>query len=101
MKIDDLLYVCFNGKVVALDKSTGEIVWDWVSPRRYAFVAALLDQERLFVSASGYTWCLDALTGKERWFNELKGYGMGVAMLVSSAGHGNQAHLGAVAAGGS
>ena len=87
MKIDDLVYVAFNRRVAALEKRTGALAWTWLASQGSSYVAALLDGENLFVSVNGYTYCLDALTGEERWRNELKGHGTGAPMLVSSAGH--------------
>ena len=43
----------------------------------------LTDEQHLIVSVSGYTYCLDPATGEQRWFNELKGYGVGVASLAA------------------
>jgi outer membrane protein assembly factor BamB len=42
-------------------------------------VALLLDGDRLIVSVQGYTYCHDALTGQQLWYNPLKGYGLGVS----------------------
>ena len=38
------------------------------------------------VSVIGYTYCLDPATGNQIWFNELKGFGAGVAALASVRG---------------
>ena len=38
-------------------------------------VTLLLDGDRLIVSTGGYLFCLDPLTGKVLWNNEMKGYG--------------------------
>lgn len=38
------------------------------------------------VSVQGYTYCLDPVTGEQRWFNELEGMGVGVASLASVRG---------------
>ena len=59
----DLMYVGFNSRVVALERDTGEIVWDWKSPKGSGFVATLLDGDRVIASVQGYMYCLDALTG--------------------------------------
>lgn len=81
---NDLVYIGFNSRVAALDKTTGETVWSWKSPKGRGYVSILLlDDQRLIVSVVGYTYCLDALTGTQRWFNELRGFGSGVASIVS------------------
>jgi outer membrane protein assembly factor BamB len=82
-----LVFVGFNSRVVALSQATGEIVWQWKSPKGTApHVALLLDGTRLIVSIQGYTYCLDPLTGEQLWWNPLKGFGVGIPSLVSAAG---------------
>ena len=47
----------------------------------------LLDGDRLIVSTGGYLFCLDPLTGKVLWNNEMKGYGQSApTALVSVRG---------------
>ena len=83
-KQNNLVYVGFNSRVAALNKNTGEIIWDWTAPKGRGYVSILLlDDHRLIVSVVGYTYSLDALTGKQHWFNELQGFGSGVASIVS------------------
>jgi outer membrane protein assembly factor BamB len=90
--LDQVVFVGFNKRVVALDQNSGEVVWDWNCPTGSGYVSLLLTDDRhLIVSVSGYTYCLDPTSGEQMWFNELKGYGVGVASLtawgVSSASH--------------
>lgn len=86
-KVADMLFVGFNSRVVALDKHSGRKIWAWKSKQQFTgYIGLLLDVERLYVSVDGYTTCLDALTGKERWHNPLKGLGVGVPCLAM-AGH--------------
>jgi hypothetical protein len=84
--VNDLVYVGFNSRVVALDRYTGETVWDWKSPEGTGFVSVMLDIDRLIVSVMGYTYCLDPLFGQEVWRNQLRGMGTGVASLASVGG---------------
>ena len=52
----------------------------------------LLDGDRLIVSTGGYLFCLDPLTGKGLWNNEMKGYGaLAPTALVSVRGQSQQA----------
>ena len=84
LTIQDLAFVGFHSRVVALDRDTGEIVWDWKSPKgSSSHVAVLLDGDRLIVSVSGYMYCLDPITGSQRWYNPLKGFGTGIPSLTS------------------
>jgi outer membrane protein assembly factor BamB len=85
--LDQVVFIGFNKRVVALDQNTGQVVWDWTCPTGSGYVSILLSDDRhLIVSVSGYTYCLDPATGQQMWFNELKGYGVGVASLVSWGG---------------
>ena len=82
----DLVFLGFNRRVVALDRYTGDVVWDWKSPKGTGFVSLLLHDDRLIVSVSGYTFCLDPLYGQEVWHNPLKGFGVGIASIASVHG---------------
>jgi outer membrane protein assembly factor BamB len=89
-KLAGIVFTGFNKRVAALSLTSGEVLWDWVCPKGSGYVSLLLaDDQHLIVSAVGYTYCLDPLTGAQRWFNELSGYGTGVASLVSSGGQGS------------
>ena len=85
MIIDQLIFVGFNGKVAALDRDTGEIVWTF-KQMKGGNVTFLLDGDRLIASTSGYIYCLDPLTGQLLWHNPMKGYGMGITSLASVRG---------------
>ncbi len=98
MTIDDLLFVGFNRRIAALDKETGELVWQWKSPHGNGFVTLLVENERVYTSVDGYTYCLDAATGAQLWYNELSGFGTGVACLATTSISPTAAHLGAAAA---
>jgi len=84
--IEDLVFVGFNSRVVALDRYTGELVWLWKSPKGTGFVSLLLDGDRLIASVHGYTYCLEPLFGQQVWANPLRGTGVGVPSLVSVRG---------------
>ncbi len=92
-RLKDAVFTGFNSQVLALDQNTGRILWDWKSPKGSGYVSLLLTDERhLIVSVSGYTYCLDPRTGQQQWFNELPGYGSGVASLIS-VNNSDSAHL--------
>jgi len=76
--------VGFNRRVAALHRETGEIIWDWRAPRGGSPVAVMLDGDRLITSAQGYTYGLDAASGRQLWNNDRKGFGAGIACLTSS-----------------
>ncbi len=89
--LEDLVFVGFNRRVIALDRYDGRIIWEWRASKGSGFVAIVLDGDRLIVSVSGYTYCLDPLYGQEVWFNELKGMGIGTPSLVTLRGSSDQA----------
>lgn len=95
----DLVFLGFNSRVVALARDTGELVWEWKSPKgRGAYVAVLLDGDRLIVSIQGYTYGLDPATGRQLWDNPLKGKGLGIPSLVSLRGNSGSAGAAAIIA---
>ena len=83
---DQLIFVGFNSRVAAIDRDTGQLIWQWKCPRGTGYTSLLFDGDRLIVSVMGYTYCLVPLTGQVLWFNELPGMGMGVASLASVRG---------------
>ena len=86
----DLVFIGFNKRVIALDRYTGEIQWDWKSPKGSGFPAILVDGDRIIVSVLGYTYCLEPTTGSVVWENELKGFGTGTANISSALGNSSQ-----------
>jgi|GEM_PF-688440 len=86
LTVDDLVFVGFNSKIAALDRATGDLVWQWKAPKGSGFVAILLDGDQLVVSVSGYTYAVDPATGETLWTNPLKGFGFGIPCLVSTSG---------------
>ncbi len=84
--LSDLVFVAFNSRIAALDRYTGEIVWDWKSPKGSGFVTLLLDGDRLIASVNGYTYCIDPLYGQTVWNNNMGGFGLGTPSLASIHG---------------
>ncbi len=84
--IADLVFVGLNRRVLALDRYTGEVVWEWKAPKGSGFVSLLLDGDRLMAAVTGYIYCLDPLYGQLVWENLLKGYGTGLATMASVNG---------------
>ena len=83
----DFVFVGFNSHVAALDRYTGEVIWQWKSPKgSCSFVSLLLDEDRLIASVNGYMYCLDPLTGGQVWMNPMKGFGLGMPSMVSVRG---------------
>ncbi len=89
MRIDQLIFIGLRGYVIALHRDTGEMIWV-CSELKSGPITLLLDGDRLIVSTNGYLYCLDPLTGQVLWSNPLKGYGVGIAHLVSVRGQSAQ-----------
>jgi len=87
--LNSIVFVGLNGRVAALDRNTGKIVWRWRAskPRRGYVTLLVLDEYRLIASVNGYTYCLDPRTGEQHWFNELSGFGCGVTSIVALDKH--------------
>ncbi len=89
MTIGDLIFTSFNGSVIAVNRDSGDVVWNNSNIRK-GYMSLLLDGDRLVVSSDGYMYCLNALTGLEIWNNSLPGTGTGVPSLVSVRGQAPQ-----------
>jgi outer membrane protein assembly factor BamB len=99
MHLKDLLFLGLNGRVAALDRDSGEIVWEWKAKSGAGkYMTLLVDQGQLFVSADGYTYRLDPTTGEELWTNPLKGWGVGPTALATSTASSQQVLTAAAAA---
>jgi outer membrane protein assembly factor BamB len=83
MEIAEMVFVAFNKNIVALDQTTGSTLWTWKMPHGSQYPTLLVQNERLFVCAMGYTFCLDPITGTLLWENDLPGMGVGVASIAT------------------
>lgn len=82
--IIDLVFVGFNSRVVAMHRETGQVVWEWKSPKgRSQMANVMLDGDILIVSIQGFMYGLDPLTGNTLWHNPLTGLGIGIPSLCS------------------
>src|SRR4051794_21501646 len=94
--VDQLVFVGLNGRVAALDRDSGEVIW-YCSELTSGYTTLLLDGDRLIVSTNGYLYCLDPQTGRIVWKNPMTGYGTGIAHLVSVRGRSGEVLLHQVA----
>ena len=79
---DHAIYAAFNGRVFALDRRDGSILWRWETPKGN-FVTLLPDGEQLLVCSNGYLWALRAEDGLCLWSQPFKGEGTGIPFLAS------------------
>ncbi len=85
-KVENLVFVGLNGKVVALDRQSGKIRWRWQATKSGGYMTLLPEGDRLIVSAGGYIYCLDPATGEELWDNPLTGFGVGAGPRCGCGG---------------
>ena len=94
----DYLFAGTYGHVLALDKATGEAVWNTSLPGTgYSVVSIVLADGNLFCASGGRVFALDPQTGDIVWENGLPGMGMGLVYLTT-ARTGNPQTLTALAA---
>lgn len=81
MKKESTLYIFSNGRVAALRKTTGDIIWE-VKLKDYIGTASaynigqiVQEEDKLFVSVAGHVVCLRTKDGSLVWKNDLKGWG--------------------------
>jgi outer membrane protein assembly factor BamB len=81
MKQAKVLYILSNGRVAAINKKDGSIVWEiklktyLKSSMMVAFGQINVEEDKLYIGISGIMLCLNAKDGSLVWMNELKGWG--------------------------
>jgi outer membrane protein assembly factor BamB len=86
----DLLFVGIRGFVLALNRQTGDIVWQqqlkgWNTP------LLAYDDSRVYATVEGEVYCLSAENGARLWNNPLKGLGTGMCVLLAPGGFSSDA----------
>jgi outer membrane protein assembly factor BamB len=77
-----LLFVGIRGRVVALDRYTGDEVWRVQFGSDYLTV--FWDGEALFAATAGEIWRMDPDTGELLWHNKMRGLGQGLVSIAST-----------------
>jgi hypothetical protein len=85
VKPEQLLYVGIKGRVLALNRASGEIVWEGRMTGGQ-MVTLLVDGDQVFATASGEVFAFNAITGEMLWHNSLPGMGLNLASLATTAG---------------
>ena len=99
VEITDIVFVGFNSRVVAMFRETGQVLWEWRSPKgRSQLVSVMLDGDILIASVQGYMYGLDPLTGGTYWENSLPGRGLGIPSLCSARANSGSAGAAAIIA---
>jgi outer membrane protein assembly factor BamB len=82
MLSQSLVFVGIRGRVVALDRETGDEVWRVQFGSDYLTV--FWDGDALFAATAGEIWRLDPETGGLQWHNKMRGLGQGLVSLAST-----------------
>jgi outer membrane protein assembly factor BamB len=83
------LFIFSNGKVAAISKKDGSIVWEIKlkqyikATMSYAVGQISLEGDKLYIGVSGILVCLKAKDGSLVWVNELKGWGYGFVSMAN------------------
>ena len=94
MKKKDYLYILSNGRVAAINKKDGSIVWEvklkvyLTSAMTLTYGQITVEGDKLFIGSTGMLLCLSTKDGSLIWKNELKGWGYN---FVSMANVSNEA----------
>jgi len=94
MKPIHALFVLSNGRLAAINKKNGEIIWEtrlkqYLNNKLSLTIAQLqVEADKIYVGCSGILLCLSTKDGSLVWKNELKGWGY---HFVSMANLGTEA----------
>lgn len=90
MKTVNVLYILSTGRVAAINKKDGNIVWE-VKLKEYVKSSMLgsigqisAEGDKLYVGVAGILLCLNAKDGSLVWKNELKGWGYNFVSLANA-----------------
>ncbi len=89
MKSNTVLYIFSNGRVAAINKKNGEIIWE-VKLKQYlttkvtmAIGQISVEENKIYVAAAGILLCLSSKDGSLIWKNELKGWGFNFVSIAN------------------
>lgn len=101
MKPLNHLYILSQGRVAAVNKKDGSIVWEiklkdyYKNSTGFGYGQISVEETKLFIAVSGVLFCLQAKDGSLLWVNPLKGWGYN---FISMAGAENESAAAASAA---
>lgn len=75
------LYLGIRGSVLAVNKKTGDIVWN-TKLRGHDYVMLVVEGDVIFAYSGGYLFCVDKQSGHIHWENGLKGMGFGMGTIA-------------------
>ena len=92
MKNKNTLFIFSNGRVAAINKKDGSIIWE-VKIKQYlsnsmstTFGQINVEEDKIYVGCSGILLCLQTKDGSLIWKNELKGWGYSFVSMANLNG---------------
>jgi outer membrane protein assembly factor BamB len=89
MKQANFLFILSNGRVAAINKKNGEIVWEvklkqYVTGTMAGSVGQIsVEDNKIYVGVAGILLCLNTKDGALIWKNELKGWGYNFVSMAN------------------
>jgi outer membrane protein assembly factor BamB len=80
----DTIFVGIKGAVLAIDRGTGETLWQ-TDLKGSDFVNVMLQDGDLFAASRGRLYRLDPSTGTVQWRNDLQGLGWGIVTIAGAS----------------
>lgn len=93
MKKDNTLYIISHGRVAAISKRDGTIIWeiklkDYGGSVAYTIGQLMVEGTKIYIGCSGFLFCLNTKDGSLLWKNELKGWGYNFVSLANVSNDG-------------
>lgn len=89
MKQKDMLFILCNGRVAAISKTDGSIIWEvklkqyGLSNTAHSIGQIMVEDNKIFVGCSGILACISTKDGSLIWKNELKGWGYNFVSMAN------------------
>ena len=105
MKQNNVLFILSNGRVAAINKIDGTVLWE-VKLKQYVTNSMahsvgqiMVEDKKIYVGCAGVLVCLDTKDGSLLWKNELKGWGYNFVSMANINNDAVDAAIKAAAAG--
>ncbi|MES2849431.1 MAG: PQQ-binding-like beta-propeller repeat protein [Bacteroidota bacterium] len=89
MKQNNILYILSNGRVAAINKKDGTIIWEvklkqhGLSNLTHSVGQITVEDNKIYIGCAGILVCLDTKDGSLIWKNELKGWGFAFVSMTN------------------
>jgi len=89
MKHANTLFILSNGRVAAINKKDGSIIWEiklkqhGINSMAHGIGQIMVENNKIYVGCAGILLCLDTKDGSLIWKNELKGWGFNFVSMAN------------------